>query len=105
MAEYRAAVQKELEDGVNEAAENQLYADAWNQVFESSEIIEYPEEDIDTAIEAYKELNGEYIEQAQMDMSEFLKSQGITEEEYRGRLQTVCGGQGKAEPDRSVHYG
>ena len=82
VAEYRAAVQKELEDGVNEAAENQLYADAWNQVFESSEIIEYPEEDIDTAIEAYKELNGEYIEQAQMDMSEFLKSQGITEEEY-----------------------
>ena len=82
VAEYRAAVQKELEDGVNEAAENQLYADAWNQVFESSEIIEYPEEDIDTAIEAYKELNGEYIEQAQMDMSEFLRSQGITEEEY-----------------------
>lgn len=82
VAEYRAAVQKELEDGVNEAAENQLYADAWNQVFESSEIIEYPEEDIETAIEAYKELNGEYIEQAQMDMSEFLKSQGITEEEY-----------------------
>ena len=82
VAEYRAAVQKELEDGVNEAAENQLYADAWNQVFESSEIIEYPEEDIETAIEAYKELNGEYIEQAQMDMSEFLRSQGITEEEY-----------------------
>ena len=40
VAEYRAAVQKELEDGVNEAAENQLYADAWNQVFESSDIIE-----------------------------------------------------------------
>lgn len=35
VAEYRAAVQKELEDGVNEAAENQLYADAWNQVLKA----------------------------------------------------------------------
>ena len=33
-------------------------------------------------MEAYKALNQEYVDEAQMDMSEFLKSQGITEEEY-----------------------
>ncbi len=100
--EYRNAVRKDLENYTNEAAELQLYADAWNTVLENSEIIEYPEEDVQKAAEAYKALNGEYIEQAQMDMSEFLKAQGLTEEEYEAECRQYA--ETKVEQNLIVQY-
>jgi len=100
--EYRNTVRKDLENYTNEAAELQLYADAWNTVLENSEIIEYPEEDVQKAAEAYKALNGEYIEQAQMDMSEFLKAQGLTEEEYEAECRQYA--ETKVEQNLIVQY-
>lgn len=82
VAEYRSAVQTELEKLADESAQLQLGADAWNQVYESSEITEFPKEDIESSVEAYKKLNEEYMAQAQVELSEFLESQGMTEEEY-----------------------
>lgn len=100
--EYRNAVRSDLEKYTDEAAELQLYADGWNTVLENSEIIEYPEEDVEKAIEAYKALNGEYIEQAQMDMSEFLRSQGLTEEEYEAECRQYA--ETKVEQNLIVQY-
>lgn len=80
--EYKAAVRKELEDGADEAAELQLYSDAWYTVLESSEIKEYPQKDLDQAIQGYQDLNEKYLAQAQMDLDQFLEVQGISEEDY-----------------------
>lgn len=80
--EYKAAVKKELEANAEEMALYQLYGDAWYTVLENSEILEYPKEDVEKASEAYKEMYKQYLDQAQMDMSEFLRSQGLSEEEY-----------------------
>lgn len=80
--EYKAAVKKELEANAEEMALYQLYGDAWYTVLENSEVLEYPKEDVEKASEAYKEMYKQYLDQAQMDMSEFLRSQGLSEEEY-----------------------
>lgn len=80
--EYRQEVKTELEENANEMARLDLYASAWTMVLDASEVKEYPQEDLDAAVQAYKDLNDQYIQEAGMDMGEFLESQGITEEEY-----------------------
>lgn len=100
--EYRNAIRKELEKNVEESAEFQLCSEAWYTVLENSEVKEYPEEDVKKAVEAYKKLNGEYIEQAQMDMSEFLRSQGMTEEEYEEECRQYA--EAKVKQNLIVQY-
>ena len=80
--EYKAAVTMELEANAEVMAQYQLYGDAWYAVLENSEVLEYPKEDVEKASEAYKKMYEQYLDQAQMDMSEFLRSQGLSEEEY-----------------------
>lgn len=80
--EYRTSIREELELMYIESADYNLYDDAWNEVYASSELIKYPEEDIEQAIAAYKKMNEDYIQEAEMEMSEFLEIQGMTEEEY-----------------------
>ena len=52
--EYRAAVKKELEENETKSADYDLYSNAWSEVLANSEVKEYPEEDVDKAVEAYK---------------------------------------------------
>lgn len=80
--EYRESVRKQLEDNADLLASYDLYAAAWTEVLDGSEVKEYPKEDLDAAILAYQELNEQYIREAGMDMNEFLESQGISQEEY-----------------------
>lgn len=80
--EYRQSVKKELEANASEMAKLDLYASAWTMVQDASEVKKYPQEDLDAAVQAYKDLNDQYIQEAGMDMDEFLESQGITEDEY-----------------------
>ena len=51
-------------------------------MLDASEVKEFPQADIDAALQAYQELNDQYISEAGMDMNEFLQSQGLTQEEY-----------------------
>ena len=78
----RQSVRKQLEDNADLLASYDLYAAAWTEVMDGSEVKEYPKEDLDAAILAYQELNEQYIREAGMDMNEFLESQGISQEEY-----------------------
>ena len=80
--EYRESVRKQLEDNADLLASYDLYAAAWTEVMDGSEVKEYPKEDLDAAILAYQELNEQYIREAGMDMNELLESQGISQEEY-----------------------
>lgn len=80
--EYRQTVRTQLEENANEMARYDLYANAWTMVLDASEVKEFPQEDLDAALQAYKDLNDQYIQEAGMDMDEFLESQGITQEEY-----------------------
>ena len=85
--EYRAAVKKELEENETKSADYDLYSNAWSEVLANSEVKEYPEEDVDKAVEAYKKLNENYVKEAGMEMSDFLKAQGMSEEDYEEDCQ------------------
>lgn len=85
--EYREAVKKELETNEANTADYDLYNNAWSEVLANSEIKEYPKEDVDQAVKAYKELNESYIKEAGMEMSDFLEAQGMSEEDYEDDCQ------------------
>lgn len=85
--EYREAVKKQLEDTAAQTADYGLYSDAWNEVQAASEVKDYPKEDVDAAKKSYQELNEEYVKEAGMEMSDFLESQGMTEEDYESECQ------------------
>lgn len=85
--EYRAAVKKELEDSESNTADYDLYSNAWSKVLANSEVKEYPKEDVDQAVEAYKKLNENYVKEAGMKMSDFLEAQGMSEEDYEEDCQ------------------
>ena len=85
--EYRAAVKTQLEDTAVQTADYELYSDAWNEVQAASEIKDYPKEDVDSAKKSYQELNEKYVKDAGMEMADFLKSQGMSEEDYESECQ------------------
>ena len=85
--EYREAVKKQLEDTAVQTADYGLYSDAWNKVQAASEIKDYPKEDVDAAKKSYQELNEKYVKDAGMEMADFLKSQGMSEEDYESECQ------------------
>lgn len=85
--EYRAAVKIQLEDTAVQTADYELYSDAWNEVQAASEIKDYPKEDVDAAKKSYQELNEKYVKDAGMEMADFLKSQGMSEEDYESECQ------------------
>lgn len=85
--EYRAGVKKELEDNEANTADYDLYENAWSEVLANCEIKEYPKEDVDQAVKAYKELNENYVKEAGMEMSDFLEAQGMSEEDYEDDCQ------------------
>lgn len=85
--EYRAAVKKELEDNEANTADYDLYSNAWSEVLANSEVKEYPKEDVDQAVKAYKKLNENYVKEAGMEMTDFLEAQGMSEEDYEEDCQ------------------
>lgn len=85
--EYRAAVKTQLEDTAVQTADYELYSDAWNEVQAASEIKDYPKEDVDAAKKSYQELNEKYVKDAGMEMTDFLESQGMSEEDYESECQ------------------
>ena len=42
---------------------------------------------MDKAVESYKKLNENYVKEAGMEMSDFLKAQGMSEEDYEEDCQ------------------
>lgn len=80
--EYKAGIRALLEKDAEEAARYNMYSDGWNQVLESSEIIEFPEEDINDCIAEFKRQVESYADQAGMELLEFVESQGYTEESF-----------------------
>ena len=98
--EYRQSVRKSLEDDADRIAREGLYDRAWNQVLETSEVKEFPEEDLEKTVQEYKELNEKYITQSGMELSDFLEAQGMTQEDFDRECQEY--GEAKLKQDLIV---
>ena len=70
--EYKKSVRENLEKQANMTADNELYATAWAEVVDSSEIKKYPEEDVKTAEESYRALNEQTAKDNGMELSDLL---------------------------------
>ena len=79
--EYQAAVRSEMEKAATDSALANLRNSAWSAVEEASEVKEYPAEDLQKAKEDYNSLIESYAKQSNMEMEEFLESQGTTQEQ------------------------
>lgn len=80
--EYRAKVRADLEANAQEMAKSTLRDTAWDKVMTASEIIEYPEKDIENAQAEFKKLYQDFSDQAGIEMEDFLESQGLTMEQF-----------------------
>lgn len=80
--DYRQSIYEKLEEEAKSSAQETLKNTAWSLVLESSEVLEYPEKDIEDAAAAFKDSMQLYADQAEMTLEEFVESQEISQEEF-----------------------
>lgn len=85
--EYKEGVRANLEANAEENARYMMYSDGWNKVLENSEIIEFPQEEIDNCKNEFKKQVEVYAKQADMELADFVESQGYTEESFENECQ------------------
>lgn len=85
--EYKESVRSELEQENQEQAENSLRSTAWNTVYTNSEVVEYPEEDVNDAVETFKKQAEAYAKQADMELEDFVESQGVSMDDFEAQCQ------------------
>lgn len=88
--EYKKSVRETLEKQADMAADNQLYADAWSEVLDASEVKKYPEEDVKKAEENYKADTEQTAKDNDMELSDLLDAWGLTEEEFDEECKTYA---------------
>lgn len=85
--EYRESVRTQLQADAVEAAENMMKYNAWELVLTNSEIIEYPQEDIENGIAEYKSLCSNYAAQADMELEDFVEAQNMTMDDFEDQCR------------------
>lgn len=84
---YRAAIKTQMEEAAQKAAEEELKNSAWLRVVDSSEVLEYPQEDIEKQKKEYRKITQRFADQAKMELEEFVKSQNMTMEQFEASTQ------------------
>ncbi|MDO5337793.1 MAG: trigger factor [Eubacteriales bacterium] len=80
--EYREGVTDELMANEEAARDNTLLNTAFSTVLDGSEVMEYPEEDINLVMNEFKAQIELMAEQAGTDLEGFLEGQSMSEEEF-----------------------
>ncbi|MDO4678601.1 MAG: trigger factor [Eubacteriales bacterium] len=85
--DYRAGIKAQMEEAARKAADEELKNSAWLQVVDSSEVLEYPQEDIEKQKKEYKKITQRFADQAEMELEEFVESQNMTMEQFEASMQ------------------
>ena len=93
--EYQESVRSQLEEEAKNSAQEVLKNTAWSTVLENSEVKEYPQEDVDSAISEFKSSMEVYAKQADMTLEEFIDSQGISQNDFDEQCQQYAEGKVK----------
>lgn len=80
--EYRQAITEELMEQEEASLDNTLLNTAFSTVIDSSEVMEYPEEDLNIMIDEFKSQIELMAQQAGTDLEGFLEAQSMTQEEF-----------------------
>ena len=79
--EYKQGIREDLEASNLFSADSNVKNEAWNQVLTNSNVKEYPDKDLDTALEEYNDSIKSYADQMGQSVEEFLKAQNITKKQ------------------------
>ena len=85
--EYRASVRTQLEQEAQDQAESSLRSTAWTTVYSNSEVVEYPEKDIEGATQEFRSQIEAYAKQGNMELEDFVKSQGVSMDDFEAQCQ------------------
>ncbi len=85
--EYKDSVRTELEAQNAASADEMLAQEAFYQVWVSSEIKDYPEEDLQNAIDWMTEQMVTFAEEGDMTLEEFVESQGMDMEQFEAETR------------------
>lgn len=85
--EYKEDKKKLLQESAEEMAESVLYQNAWNQVYEASEVKEYPEKDVEEAYAEFETQIKSYAKQGGMELEDYLESQQVSKEAFETQCQ------------------
>ncbi|MGN1266858.1 MAG: trigger factor [Dorea sp.] len=81
--EYREEMRKVLEESNKEYVKTELIETVWEAVLENTEVTEYPEEDLNAAVQEFYDYYQKGADYYEMDFADFLEQkQGVTEEEF-----------------------
>ena len=85
--EYRASVRTQLEQEAQDQAESSLRSTAWTTVYSNSEVVEYPEKDIEEATQEFRSQIEAYAKQGSMELEDFVESQGVSMDDFEAQCQ------------------
>ena len=85
--EYKEDKKKLLQKSAEQMAESILYQNAWNQVYEASEVKEYPEKDVEEAYAEFETQIKSYAKQGGMELEDYLESQQVSKEAFETQCQ------------------
>lgn len=85
--EYREGKKKLLQENAEQMADSILYQTAWNQVYEASEVKEYPEKDVKEAYAEFETQIKSYAKQGGMELEDYLESQQVSQEAFESQCQ------------------
>jgi trigger factor len=87
LEEYTQMVRTQMEESAEAEAKENLRSIAWDTILTNSEVMEYPQADIDNAIDEYKRQIMEYNNDSELTLEEFVESQNMTMESFEEQCQ------------------
>ena len=95
--EYKVNVRTQLEQEAQEQADNSLRSTAWSTVYTNSEVVEYPEKDVEEASKTFRNQAEAYAKQGNMELEDFVASQGVSMDDFEAQCQQYA--QAKVKQD------
>lgn len=95
--EYKASVRTQLEQEAQDQADSSLRSTAWTTIFTNSEVMEYPEKDVEEAAKTFRKQAEAYAKQGNMELKDFVESQGVSMDDFEAQCQQYA--QAKVKQD------
>ena len=90
MNDYRAYMKESLQEGNDEAADQQLNSDAWEQIEKTCTFLKLPKSYVEEGSEEFEKNVTSQAEQYNATLDDFITQNGLTAEEYKTRKEQYC---------------
>lgn len=87
MDDYRAYMKESLQEGNDEAADQQLNSDAWEQIEKTCTFFKLPKSYVEEGSEEFEKNVTSQAEQYNATLDDFITQNGLTAEEYKTRKE------------------